>query len=69
MELQLPDRQSNALASLSSRTGRSANDLVVEAVDRARKAGDSVSAGFTLSSGGTTDVTTSSGFLAGAVTA
>ena len=34
MELQLSDRQSNALASLSSRTGRSATDLVVEAVDR-----------------------------------
>jgi len=34
MELQLPERQSDALANLSSRTGRSANDLVVEAVDR-----------------------------------
>jgi predicted transcriptional regulator len=34
MELQLPERQSSALASLSSRTGRSATDLVVEAVDR-----------------------------------
>ena len=34
MEMQLPDRQSNALANLSSRTGRSATDLVVEAVDR-----------------------------------
>ena len=34
MELQLPDRQSNALANLSSSTGRTATDLVIEAVDR-----------------------------------
>jgi len=34
MELQLPERQSDALQNLSSRTGRSATDLVVEAVDR-----------------------------------
>ena len=34
MDLQLPERQTTELASLSSRTGRSATDLVVEAVDR-----------------------------------
>lgn len=34
MDLQLPERQSEQLASLASRTGRSANDLLVEAVDR-----------------------------------
>jgi predicted transcriptional regulator len=34
MELQLPDRQAAELANLSSRTGRSPSDLVVEAVDR-----------------------------------
>jgi predicted transcriptional regulator len=34
MDLQLPERQSEALANLSSRTGRSAADLVAEAVDR-----------------------------------
>jgi predicted transcriptional regulator len=34
MDLQLPERQANELAILSSRTGRSASDLVVEAVDR-----------------------------------
>lgn len=34
MELQLPERQAEALVNLSSRTGRSATDLVVEAVDR-----------------------------------
>ena len=34
MDLQLTERQSQALVSLSSRTGRSAADLVVEAVDR-----------------------------------
>jgi predicted transcriptional regulator len=34
MELQLPDRQMAELASLSTRSGRSASDLVAEAVDR-----------------------------------
>ena len=34
MDLQLPEHQANELAVLSSRTGRSASDLVVEAVDR-----------------------------------
>lgn len=34
MELQIPERQSAALAGLSARTGRSPDDLVVEAVDR-----------------------------------
>lgn len=34
MDLQLPERQAQALVSLSSRVGRSAADLVVEAVDR-----------------------------------
>jgi predicted transcriptional regulator len=34
MELELPDRQTTELAQLSARTGRSANELVVEAVDR-----------------------------------
>ena len=34
MDLQLPERQATQLASLASRTGRSATDLVVEAVDR-----------------------------------
>ena len=34
MELQLPERQAEALVNLSTRTGRSAADLVVEAVDR-----------------------------------
>lgn len=34
MDLQLPERQTAELASLSSRTGRSATDLGVEAVDR-----------------------------------
>ena len=34
MELQLPERQAAGLASLSTRTGRSASDLAVEAVDR-----------------------------------
>ena len=34
MDLQLPERQTAELASLASRTGRSATDLVVEAVDR-----------------------------------
>jgi len=34
MDLQLPERQTTELASLSSRTGRSAAELVVEAVDR-----------------------------------
>ena len=34
MDLQLNERQSQALVSLSSRTGRSAAELVVEAVDR-----------------------------------
>jgi predicted transcriptional regulator len=34
MELQLPEAQAAALASLSARTGRSASDLAAEAVDR-----------------------------------
>ena len=34
MDLQIPERQAAELASLSIRTGRSAGDLVVEAVDR-----------------------------------
>lgn len=34
MELQLPERQAAELASLSSRTGRSPDELVTEAVDR-----------------------------------
>jgi predicted transcriptional regulator len=34
MDLQLPERQSAELASLSERTGRSPSDLVIEAVDR-----------------------------------
>jgi predicted transcriptional regulator len=34
MELQLPERQTNELASLSARTGRSPDALVAEAVDR-----------------------------------
>lgn len=34
MDLQLPERQATELASLSSRTGRTSDDLVVEAVDR-----------------------------------
>jgi predicted transcriptional regulator len=34
MDLQLPERQSAELAGLSTRTGRSAGELVVEAVDR-----------------------------------
>jgi predicted transcriptional regulator len=34
MDLQLPERQAAALASLSSRTGRSASELALEAVDR-----------------------------------
>ena len=34
MELQLPERQAAALASLSTRTGRSASELAAEAVDR-----------------------------------
>jgi predicted transcriptional regulator len=34
MELQLPERQAAKLASLSTRTGRSASELAVEAVDR-----------------------------------
>jgi predicted transcriptional regulator len=34
MELQLPERQAAALASLSTRTGRSTSELAVEAVDR-----------------------------------
>lgn len=34
MELQLPERQLNELASMASRTGRSADELVAEAVDR-----------------------------------
>jgi predicted transcriptional regulator len=34
MELQLPERQAAELANLSTRTGRSPSDLVVEAVDR-----------------------------------
>ena len=34
MDLQLSERQAAALASLSTRTGRSASDLAAEAVDR-----------------------------------
>lgn len=34
MEIQLPESQANELASLSARTGRSADELVVDAVDR-----------------------------------
>ena len=34
MELQLPERQAAGLASLSTRTGRTASELAVEAVDR-----------------------------------
>jgi predicted transcriptional regulator len=34
MDLQLPERQAARLASLSTRTGRSASELAVEAVDR-----------------------------------
>ncbi|HEY1647385.1 MAG TPA: hypothetical protein VGF96_05360 [Terracidiphilus sp.] len=34
MDLQLPEPQATELASLSARTGRSASELVVEAVDR-----------------------------------
>ena len=34
MDLQLPERQSAELASLSERTRRSPSELVVEAVDR-----------------------------------
>jgi predicted transcriptional regulator len=34
MDLQLPERQAAELASLSARTGRSASELAVEAVDR-----------------------------------
>ena len=34
MELQLPERQAAGLASLATRTGRSASDLAAEAVDR-----------------------------------
>ena len=34
MELNLPERQAADLASLSARTGRSADALVAEAVDR-----------------------------------
>jgi predicted transcriptional regulator len=34
MELLLPERQAAGLASLSIRTGRSASELAVEAVDR-----------------------------------
>ncbi|MGD0832095.1 MAG: hypothetical protein ABR907_14220 [Terracidiphilus sp.] len=34
MELQLPERQAAGLANLSIRTGRSASELAVEAVDR-----------------------------------
>lgn len=34
MELQLPERQAAELASLSTRTGRSPDELVTEAVDR-----------------------------------
>jgi len=34
MNLQLPERQAAALASLSARTGRSASELAQEAVDR-----------------------------------
>jgi predicted transcriptional regulator len=34
MDLQLPERQAAGLASLSTRTGRSASELAAEAVDR-----------------------------------
>jgi predicted transcriptional regulator len=34
MNLELPEHQAAALASLSSRTGRSASELALEAVDR-----------------------------------
>ena len=34
MELQLTERQAAGLASLATRTGRSASDLAAEAVDR-----------------------------------
>ena len=34
MELQLPERQAAGLASLATRTGRTASELAVEAVDR-----------------------------------
>jgi predicted transcriptional regulator len=34
MDLQLPDHQAAELTSLSARTGRSTDDLVVEAVER-----------------------------------
>ena len=34
MDLQLPERQSAELSILSARTGRTASELVVEAVDR-----------------------------------
>jgi predicted transcriptional regulator len=34
MDLQLPDRQAAALISLATRTGRTAEDLASEAVDR-----------------------------------
>ena len=34
MDLQLPDRQAAELASLSTRTGRSASELAAEAMDR-----------------------------------
>ena len=34
MELQLPERQAAALASLASRNGRSTSELAAEAVDR-----------------------------------
>lgn len=34
MEMQLPEHQSAALAGLSARTGRSPDELVIEAIDR-----------------------------------
>lgn len=34
MNLQLPERQASQLASLATRTGRSPDELVVDAVDR-----------------------------------
>jgi predicted transcriptional regulator len=34
MNLQLPERQAAQLASLATRTGRTPNELVVDAVDR-----------------------------------
>ena len=34
MNLELPERQAAALAGLSTRTGRSASELALEAVDR-----------------------------------